>query len=62
MYLIVILIKKLMFEDAATLSYTVKLGYNELGHNEHSVITNKIFRPNWSFYYIYQPGYNEPLM
>jgi len=33
---------------------TVKLGYNE-----HSVITNKIFSPNWLFYYIYQPGYNE---
>ncbi len=22
---------------------TVKLGYNELGYNEHSVITNKMF-------------------
>ena len=22
-------------------SYTVKLGYNELGYNKHSVITNK---------------------
>ncbi len=38
---------------------TVKLGYNELGYNEHSVITNKLFGPNWSFYYINQPGYNE---
>jgi len=23
---------------------TVKLGYNELGHNEHSVITNDFFQ------------------
>ncbi len=38
---------------------TVKLGYNELGYNEHSVITNKFFSPNWSFSYINQPGYNE---
>jgi len=37
----------------------VKLGYNELGYNEHSVITNKLFSPNWSVYYINQPGYNE---
>jgi len=39
---------------------TVKLGYNELGYNEHSVITNKIFSPKLLFYYINQPGYNEP--
>ncbi len=38
---------------------TVKLGYNELGYNEHSVITNNFFSPKWSFYYINQPGYNE---
>ncbi len=38
---------------------TVKLSYNELGYNEHSVITNKLFSPNWSFYYIKQPGYNK---
>ena len=25
----------------------------------NSVITNKLFSPNWSFYYINQPGYNE---
>ncbi len=37
-----------------------ELGYNELGYNEHSVITNKIFSPKWLFYYINQPGYNEP--
>ncbi len=24
---------------------TVKLGYNELGYNKHSVITNKMFCP-----------------
>jgi len=24
---------------------TVKLGYNELGYNEHSVITNRFFSP-----------------
>ncbi len=35
--------------------YTVKFGYNE-----HSVITNKIFNPKWKYYYINQPGYNEP--
>ncbi len=39
---------------------TVKLGYNELGYNEHSVITNKMFSPKWPFYYTKQPGYNEP--
>jgi len=37
----------------------VKLGYNELGYNEHSVITNKICSPKWPFYYLNQPGYNE---
>ena len=31
------------------ISYTVKLGYNE-----------QIFSFKWSFYYINQPGYNEP--
>ncbi len=31
---------------------TVKLGYNELGYNKHSVITNDFFSPKWSFYYI----------
>jgi hypothetical protein len=30
-------LKKCLFEN------TVKLGYNELGYNEHSVITNKKF-------------------
>jgi len=24
---------------------TVKLGYNELGYDEHSIITNKFFSP-----------------
>jgi len=38
---------------------TVKLGYNELGYNEHSVITNEFFSPEWSFYYINKPGYNK---
>ncbi len=38
---------------------TVKLGYNELGYNEHSVIMNGFFSAKWSFYYINQPGYNE---
>jgi len=42
------------------LGTTVKLGYNELGYNEHLVITNKIFSPKWLFYYINQPDYNEP--
>jgi len=28
---------------------TVKLGYNELGYNEHSVITNKQFGPKCPF-------------
>jgi len=40
---------------------TVKLGYNELGYNKHSVITNDFFSPKWSFYYINQPGYNEQI-
>jgi len=40
--------------DSFGIGDTVKLGYNE-----HSVITNKFFSPNWSFYYIKQPGYNE---
>jgi len=39
---------------------TLKFGFNELGYNEHSVITNKYFSPKWSLYYINQPGYNEP--
>jgi len=39
---------------------TVKLGHNELGYNEHSVLTNKLISPKWSVYYINQPGYNEP--
>ncbi len=30
-----------MVTDFFNTSYTVKLGYNELGYNEHSVITNK---------------------
>jgi len=34
---------------------TVKLVFNE-----HSVITNRIFSPKLLFYYINQPGYNEP--
>jgi len=29
--------------------YTVKLGYNELGYNEHSVITNQNFGPKSPF-------------
>ncbi len=40
--------------DSFGIGDTVNLGYNE-----HSVITNKFFSPNWSFYYIKQPGYNE---
>jgi hypothetical protein len=27
--------------------YTVKLGYNELGYNEHPVITNKMKSNGW---------------
>jgi len=38
---------------------TVKLGYNELGYNKHSVITNKKLCTKWPFYNIKQPGYNE---
>ncbi len=37
----------------------MKLGYNEFGYNENSVITNKFFSPNRSFYYKNQPGYNK---
>ncbi len=37
----------------------MKLSYNELGYNEHSVMTNNFFCPKWIFYYINQPGYNE---
>jgi hypothetical protein len=43
---------------------TVKLGYNELGYNEHSVITNK-FLDNIGHFttqmnpVITKPGYNE---
>jgi len=40
-------------------THTVKLGYIELGYNEHSVITNKKFSPKWPFYNIKQPGYNK---
>ncbi len=38
----------------------MKLGYNELGYNEHSVITNKKY--NWLVQVIFMinlPGYNE---
>jgi hypothetical protein len=43
---------------------TVKLGYNELGYNEHLVMTNKYFGPICSFTtqidpVITNPGYNE---
>jgi len=34
--------------------------YRTLGYNEHSVITNKIFSPRWSVYYINQPSCNKP--
>ncbi len=43
-------------------SYTVKLGYNELGYNELPVITNRFFQffqSQIQAYYIIQPGYNE---
>jgi len=33
-------------------SNTAKLGYNELGYNKHSVITNYFFSPKWSFHYM----------
>ncbi len=44
--------------------FTVKLGYNELGYNEHSVITNKFLSQIGNFTtqinpYITNPGYNE---
>ena len=47
------------------LKYTVKLGYNKLGYNKHSVITNKYFGPKGPFTtqinpVITNPGYNEP--
>ena len=32
---------------AFTFTYTVKLGYNELGYNEDPVITNKVYPPGW---------------
>jgi len=43
---------------------TVKLGYNELGYNEHSDIMNKYFGPKSPFTtqidpVITNPGYNE---
>ncbi len=31
----------MIFNNLLIILYTVKLGYNELGYNEHSVITNK---------------------
>jgi hypothetical protein len=44
---------------------TVKLGYNELGYNEHSVITNILlskFGPNSKQInpVVANPGYSEP--
>ncbi len=44
--------------------HTVKLGYNELGYNEHSVITNKFLSKIGHFStqinpVITKPGYNE---
>jgi len=39
------------YDLVASVTYTVKLGYNELGYNEHSVITNKYLSPKWSIYY-----------
>ncbi len=46
---------------------TVKLGYNELGYNEHSVIANKnIYLVGFGHFYVIfsrlwrtKPGYNE---
>ncbi len=32
--------------------YTVKLGYNELGYNEHSVITNKLIIIGWFRFFL----------
>ena len=40
--------------------YTAKLGYNELGCNEHSV-KKQIFQPQMLIYYTNHPGYNEPV-
>ena len=47
-------------------SFTVKLGCNELGYNELSVITNEYFGPKLSFTkqinpVITNPGYNEQI-
>ncbi len=43
---------------------TVKLGYNELGYNKHSSLTNKYFGPKCTFTtqidsVIMNPGYNK---
>jgi hypothetical protein len=48
----------------AQFCYTVKLGYNELGYNEQSVITNNFLVPIGHFTtlnnpVITKPGYNE---
>jgi hypothetical protein len=48
----------------STFKTTVKLGYNELGYNEHSVITNKHLDKIGQFTtqmnpVITKPGYNE---
>jgi hypothetical protein len=50
------------YEMISTLSYTVKLGYNELGYNKLSVITNRFFQffqSQIESFYIIQPCYNE---
>jgi len=37
------------FTNIYNVTSTVKLGYNELGYNEHSVITNEYFGPKSQF-------------
>ncbi len=39
--MIIIFFHDVLHKIVQSNEYTVKLGYNELGYNEHSVITNK---------------------
>jgi hypothetical protein len=52
----------LQFSDELNLKVkdvsTVKIGYNELGYDEHSVSAN--FTSNWSFLYSNYPCYSKP--
>ncbi len=60
-----ITIKQRQTKRATRFTITVKIGYNKLSYNEHSLTTNEYFGPKFPFAtqinpVITNPGYNEP--